>query len=153
MMMKFFVRHSLPLVVSIFSVVASTAGAAGVLTVQVGSPPPPPTVLINHLDTWRWHKGTNAPGVGWQTNADASLDATWGTGPGGFGYSDDTANETNQCRTILSDMRGTGAGNYSTFYIRKSIQIAQAVDPTAHIQLTMDYDDAFVAYLDGAEVA
>src|ERR1043166_1359639 len=152
MMIKFFARHSLTLVVSIFSAV-STAEAAGLLTVQVGSPPPPPTVLVNHLDTWRWHKGTNAPVAGWQTTADASLDSTWGTGPGGFGYSDDTANQTNQCRTILSDMRGTGAGNYSTFYIRKSIQIAQAVDPTAHIQLTMDYDDAFVAYLDGAEVA
>src|SRR4051794_35837082 len=65
-----------------------TSQAAGVLTVQVGAPAPPPTTLVNHLDTWRWHKGTNAPTVGWQTIADASLDATWGTGAGGFGYAD-----------------------------------------------------------------
>ena len=82
-------------------------GQSGYLTVQVGSAAPPPTSLVDHTNTWRWHKGTNAATVGWQTSTDASLDATWGSGPGGFGYSNDTANETNQCRTILSDMSGT----------------------------------------------
>jgi hypothetical protein len=109
-------------------------------------------VLVDHFTVWNWHKGTNAPAIGWQTNADASLGTTWGSGPGGFGYSTDTPNETNQCRTILGDMSGTTAANYSTFYIRKSFQITNAVDSAMHIQFTMDYDDAFVAYLDGAEV-
>jgi len=122
--------------------------AAGVLTVQVGSPPPPPTTLINHLDTWNWHKGTNAPTAGWQTLADGSLDATWGTGPGGFGYADNV-NETNQVRTVLSDM----LNRYTTFYYRKSFTTSGSTDPNAHLQLTVDYDDGFIAYLDGVEIA
>src|SRR6476661_6573240 len=86
------------------------------LTVQVGSAPPPPAPLVQHTDTWRWHKGTNAPTAGWQTLPDASLDTTWGSGPGGFGYADNTS-ETQLCQTVLFDMSGTSATNYSTFYI------------------------------------
>ena len=120
------------------------------LTVQIGSaaPPPVPVPLVNHGDTWYYHKGTNAPVVGWQTAADASLGGQWLTGPGGIGYSTDTAGETNKCLIILTDMRT----NYSTIYFRRTFSVAGAVDPAAHIQLTMDYDDGFVAYLDGVEV-
>lgn len=135
------------------AVVPFNSPAAGALTVQVGSGGPPPAVLVDHFGTWNWHKGTNAPAFGWQTIPDGALGAAWGSGPGGFGYSRDTTNETNQCRTVLSDMSGTSATNFSTFYIRKSFEITNTVDPAQHIQLTMDYDDAFVAYLDGAEVA
>jgi hypothetical protein len=129
-----------------------TAVVAQQFTLQIGSPAPPPTILVNHTNTWRFHKGTNAPQSGWTNIADVNLDSTWGSGPGGFGYSTDTPNETNQCRTILSDMRGSLPANYSTFYIRKSFEITEALDPSMHIQLTVDYDDAFVAYLDGKEV-
>ena len=117
-------------------------------TVQVGSAAPPPTPLVNHGDSWRWHKGTNAPVVGWQTNADATLGGQWLTGNGGFGYSTDTAGETNNCQTILTDMRNL----YSTLYFRRTFQVVSALDTNAHIQLTMDYDDGFVAYLDGVEL-
>jgi hypothetical protein len=141
------------IVLNCLLLLAGNLGAAsGVLTMQVGPPALPPTPLVNHLDTWSWHKGTNAPEVGWQTTPDGSLSAAWGSGPGGFGYSDDTPNETNQCRTILSDMKGAAANNYGSFYIRKTFSIANAVDPAVHIQLTMDYDDQFVAYLDGTEL-
>src|SRR4051812_39723843 len=64
------------------------ASAAGVLTVQLGSAPLPPTPLVNHNDTWAYHKGTNAPQAGWQTIADGTLNADWGSAPGGFGYGD-----------------------------------------------------------------
>lgn len=141
------------LVMTVIAVVPFNSLAAGVLTVQVGSGAPPPAGLLDHFTTWNWHKGTNAPAIGWQSIAEASLGAEWGSGPGGFGYSRDTTNETNQCHTILSDMSGTSATNYSTLYIRKSFEITNTLDPAPHIQLTMDYDDAFVAYLDGTEVA
>ena len=52
------------------------------LTVQVGTPPASPTPLVNHGDSWRYHKGTNAPVVGWQTSLDASLGVQWPTGNG-----------------------------------------------------------------------
>src|SRR5262252_7286899 len=71
--------------------------------------------LVNHGDTWRWHKGNTPLQTNWKTVGDASLDGTWLTGAGGFGYSADTINETNQCRTILTDMRN----GYTTLYMRK----------------------------------
>ena len=43
---------------------------------------------------------TSGPQANWKTVAEASLDATWLSGPGGFGYADNVT-ETNQCRTIL----------------------------------------------------
>ncbi len=125
---------------------------AQIFTVQVGAPPGSPTSLVEHTNIWRWHKGTNAPTSGWQTNTDASLDSTWGTGPGGFGYSSDTASETSQCRTVLFDMRGTTATNYSTFYIRKTFTIESGVDTNLHLRLTMDWDDGFIAWFDGVYI-
>ncbi len=141
-----FVRKLLPVLV-IFVAVSVRAQN---ITVQVGSgaPPPPPTPLVNHGDAWFFHKGTNAPVTGWQTNTDGSLGAQWLTSNGGLGYSADTAGETNNCQTILPDMRNT----YSTLYFRRTFSVASAVDPTAHLRLTMDYDDGFVAYLDGVEI-
>src|SRR5436190_11175301 len=74
-------------------------------TVQIGSPPPPPNVLVNHTNVWRFHKGTNAPQAGWTNITDVNLDSTWGSGPGGFGYASNT-NETQLCQTLLTDMAG-----------------------------------------------
>ncbi|HEY0550083.1 MAG TPA: right-handed parallel beta-helix repeat-containing protein, partial [Verrucomicrobiae bacterium] len=127
------------------------AAVAQNLTVQVGAPPLPPTPLVEHTNIWHWHKGTNAPVVGWQTVSDAGLDATWGSGPGGFGYNTDntTPNETNECRTVLFDMSGTTVTNYSTFYIRRTFTVDSGVDTNLHIQLAMDWDDGFIAWLDG----
>ena len=121
---------------------------AQVFTVQVGTAPAAPETIVNRTNLWRWHKGTNMPVAGWQTNLDATLGAEWLTGQGGFGYSADTAGETNNCRTILTDMQN----NYRTLYIRREFQITSAVDSSARLRLTMDYDDGFVAYLDGVEI-
>jgi len=115
------------------------------LTVQVGSPAPPPTPLVNHGDTWSWHKGTNAPQASWQTIDDATLDATWSSSAGGFGYGD--AGIVGEA-TTLSDM----LNRYTTFFIRRTFTIGTQVDTTRHLMLTVDYDDAFLAYLDGVEI-
>src|SRR6266850_6247483 len=106
------------------------------------------TTLVNHGDAWHYRKGTNAAQLDWKTATDASLDATWQVGNGGFGYADN-APETQLCQTILSDMRS----NYSTFFMRKSITIAAGVDTNQHLSLTMDWDDGFIAWLDGAFLA
>src|SRR4051794_34736041 len=117
------------------------------LTVQVGSTAPPPVPVVNHGDSWRYHKGTNAAVGGWQTAPDGGLGPLWLTGNGGIGYADNTP-ETVNCQTLLADMRNL----YSTFYMRREFQIASQVDTNAHLRLTMDFDDAFVAYLDGVEI-
>ena len=100
--------------------------------------------LVNHGDAWRYRKGTSAPQSNWKTAADGALDATWLTGNGGIGYANNTP-ETSQCQTLLTDM----LNSYTTVYLRKTFQVASAVGATNHLKLTMDWDDGFIAWLDG----
>lgn len=103
------------------------------------------TPLVNHGDVWRYHKGSTPPQSNWKTVADGSLDGSWLSGPGGLGYGDgDDA-------TLLSDMQGTSG--YTTLYIRRQFQVADSADPALHLRLTIDWDDAYVAYLDGVEIS
>jgi hypothetical protein len=100
------------------------------------------TTQVSHGEQWHYRKGTNAPQANWKTATDASLDTTWATGPGGLGYGDgDDA-------TVLSDMQN----RYTTVYIRRTFTVTNALDTNQNILLTMDWDDGFVAYLDGAEL-
>ena len=122
--------------------------AQGNLTLQIGSSAAPPAPLVNHGDTWRYHLGTSAPAVGWETNDDSTLDGTWLAGAGGFGYSTDNSSETNLCKTIVTSM----LNGPTTLYIRRTFTITDAPDPGQHLRLTVDWDDGFVAYLDGVEV-
>jgi hypothetical protein len=101
--------------------------------------------LVSHSDVWRYRKDTTALPAGWKTVTDASLNATWLTGAGGFGYADNTT-ETSLCGTLLNDMKGS----YSTVAVRKSFTVTTTIDPTLHLQLTADFDDGFIAWLDGA---
>jgi hypothetical protein len=133
-------------VLSILSALAGRAGAQGLFTIQVG-PPNPPISLVAHTNTWRYHKGTNAPPAGWQTNAEATLGNMWATGSGGFGYADNSTEVTN-VQTSLPDM----LNRYTTFYARRSFDITNAIDPDRELMLRMDWDDGFVAWLDGAEL-
>src|SRR5580765_1059287 len=100
--------------------------------------------LVAHGDVWRYRKERSAPSAGWKTADDSVLDASWLSDRGGFGYADNTA-ETSFCQTLLSDM----SGGYSTLAMRKSFQITTAPDPALHLSLTMDFDDGFIAWLDG----
>lgn len=103
------------------------------------------TSLVNHGDSWRYHKGNTAAQADWKTTTDLGLDATWLSGNGGFGYADN-APEVALVQTPLSDMQN----NYTTVFIRRTFQISSAVDPAMHLMLTMDWDDGFIAWLDGA---
>src|SRR3954465_5728582 len=100
--------------------------------------------LVSHSDVWRYRKQTTATPVGWKTATDASLNATWLSGAGGFGYADNTT-ETSLCGTLFNDMKGS----YSTVAMRKSFDVTTAIDPTLHLQLTVDFDDGFIAWLEG----
>lgn len=101
-----------------------------------------PTPLVDRADTWRYRKGTSAPQTNWASVSDASLDASWLSGPGGFGYGDgDDA-------TVLSDM----LNGYITVYTRASFTVTPAMDPARHLRLTLDYDDGCIVYLNGTEV-
>lgn len=109
---------------------------------------PANTPLVSPDDLWRFHRGTNAPVTLWKTAPDAALDASWLEGQGGFGYAD-SAPETVHCRTLLPDMKG----HYTTLYVRKVFHVPVTIDAPNHLYLTVDWDDGFVAWLDGDRVA
>ncbi len=91
-------------------------------------------------DLWRYWKGTAEPPPAW--NQPGFDDAGWAEGPSGFGYGDgDDA-------TVLSDMQNA----YLSLYTRRSFEVVQ---PSAfdRLELTVDWDDGFVAYVNGLEVA
>ncbi|MBN1443168.1 MAG: hypothetical protein JXA90_10685 [Planctomycetes bacterium] len=97
-------------------------------------------VLVKIGDTWRYFKGTEEPWISWK-EIDFD-DSSWLKGPSGFGYSD------NDDATVLSDMQN----NYWSVYLRKAVEIPD-LSQARLLQLGVDYDDGFVAYFNGIEVA
>ncbi|MCK4958690.1 MAG: hypothetical protein KAT00_04810, partial [Planctomycetes bacterium] len=101
---------------------------------------PPQGLPVMEGDDWAYFKGTEEPPAEW-TLIDFD-DSQWLTGPTGIGYADgDDA-------TVLSDMQGS----YISVYARK-VFIASEPNDVARLLLSMDYDDSFVAYLNGVEIA
>lgn len=103
--------------------------------------------LVNFNDTWRYRKGTSAPQSDWKTVADGSLDASWLSGLGFIGYGDGTPG------TTLSDMRQVSGGSagYRMVHLRKTFT-ATGLAATDELVLETDYDDAFIAFIDGVYV-
>ena len=97
-------------------------------------------IVFAQGDTWKYFKGTSFPGSNW--NNTGFDDTSWLSGPTGIGYADgDDA-------TILSDMQN----NYLTVYMRKILLIDTPAD-ISNMTFTVDYDDGFVAFINGQEVA
>ncbi len=92
---------------------------------------------------WRYFPGTAEPSevpLDW-TTLEFSAES-WLEGAGGFGYGDDDD------QTILDDMENS----YSSLYIRREFTLS-GLENFRRLVLTMDYDDAYVAYLNGVEIA
>ncbi|MBK8567124.1 MAG: lamin tail domain-containing protein [Saprospiraceae bacterium] len=88
-------------------------------------------------DTWQyWTEESSLP-TDW--NQIGSSNANWQSGMGGFGYGDG------------DDNTPVAAGSLAFFY-RQKFTVSAPGQLVAAI-LSMDYDDAFVAYLNGVEVA
>ncbi len=91
--------------------------------------------VVFDWDVWRYLVPVTEPDAAWRT---LSFDDTnWLSGPGGFGYGDDDD------RTIVGPARSVY--QRITFTISDTSKIGFAV-------LHVDYDDAFVAYLNGIEI-
>ncbi|MDG1427339.1 MAG: CotH kinase family protein [Crocinitomicaceae bacterium] len=91
--------------------------------------------VVYESDTWRYLVPTSAVTSTWNTLA--FNDASWSTGPGGFGYGDGDDATT----------FGVSASCYQRIIF--SITDLSAIDKAI---FNIDYDDAFVAYLNGVEI-
>ena len=93
------------------------------------------TVVFDN-DSWKYLEGTYEPDTNWRKLA--FNDASWLQGIGGVGYGDADDN------TIINPV--TSLYLRKTFTIIDTSEIAEAI-------LHVDYDDAFVAYLNNVEIA
>lgn len=93
--------------------------------------------LIHADNIWKYLTPFSNPDPAWK-NFEFD-DSNWMEGPGGFGRGDDDDN------TILPD-------TVRTVYIRKNFSIVDTSLISSAL-LQVDYDDAFVAYLNGVEIA
>jgi len=99
--------------------------------------------LVSPGDTWKFFKGTEPPSSPFDAwKAIDFDDSNWQTGPGGFGYGD------NDDATVLDDMQG----NYVSVYVRKEFS-ASSLAADQVVTFEIDYDDGFIAYLNGTEIA
>ncbi len=93
------------------------------------------TAVFNN-DTWRYFIGNSQPESDWKSGNFA--DTLWTIGIGGFGYGDNDDNTlTGECYSVY--LR-------HNFDIRDTSKLDMAV-------LNMDYDDGFIAYINGIEIA
>jgi len=98
--------------------------------------------LVGEGDTWRFFRGVSAPPADWNEIDFNAEDAGWESGPSGFGYGDEDD------ATVINDM----ADNYLALYVRIEFDVPEEL-AEAWLQLRVRYDDSFVAYIDGEEVA
>jgi hypothetical protein len=119
---------------------------------------PPETPLVQLGDSWRYFKGTEEPSdpiTAWRVADFNDRGDTWfpgctdsATTASGFDYGTGIGyGDGDDCEELV-DMQGS----YSSIYMRRAFSVA---NPEAISQLTLavDYDDGFVAYINGKEVA
>lgn len=92
---------------------------------------------VYESDTWHYKIGTSNPPVDW--NKIGFDDSIWSSGPGGFGYGDG------------DDASVVPTGTLSVYY-RRTFDVSNLNDIVRAV-FSMDYDDGFIAYLNGQEIA
>ncbi|TAL00125.1 MAG: hypothetical protein EPO07_10145, partial [Verrucomicrobia bacterium] len=101
------------------------------------------TVITNGA-TWRWRKGTNevsSPNTLWR--GVGFNDSSWTIGSAPFHYGEGLTGGT-----LLSDM----SGNYSCIFLRIPFVITNVTEISL-MQFVINYDDGFVAWINGTESA
>jgi len=96
------------------------------------------TVLITQNAIWKHNAGGTDLGATWKEKN--YNDAGWLSGPAPLGFGE------TYIKTILPSKR-------TTYYFRNSFMLAEPVAVIRQLTLSANYDDGFVAYLNGQEVA
>lgn len=92
--------------------------------------------LLHTNVEWKYLEATSEPAAGWQLPS--FDDSAWKVGRGGIGYGDDDDS------TVVPVVKA--------IYLRTTFDVVHK-DSIFQLLLDIDYDDAFVAYLNGKEVA
>lgn len=93
-------------------------------------------LLVNAADEWNYLVPSSEVPESW-TSLEYD-DSSWSSGQGGFGYGDDDD--------------GTVISTTLSVYMRKKFSLDQ-IDRVLLAALAMDYDDGYIAYLNGTEIA
>jgi hypothetical protein len=93
--------------------------------------------VIDWGDDWKYRLGNSEPPVSWKNLG--FDDQSWLTGSSGFGYGD------NDDSTIVLN-------TLNSVYVRKIFNV-QDVNDILSVILHVDFDDSFVAYINGVEVS
>jgi hypothetical protein len=145
-----------------YSVAATVDGFNCTALTCTTTPPRPPerVVFVEVGDAWSFFRGMSAPSVpGTDWRRPTFDDAAWETGPTGIGYADaDDATVLDDMMEITVDDPVTPEDDrqpgYASFYCRRDFtNSAGAVGAGEFLVLEVDYDDGFVAFLNGTEVA
>ncbi len=97
-------------------------------------------------DEWRWRAGDSEPSASWHERT--FDDSDWEQGAGGFGYS----SNPEELRQVRTEPRGLAAGDYTSLYLRAAFDLGD-IEALEGLSLRLLYDDSFVAYLNGVEIA
>jgi outer membrane protein assembly factor BamB len=117
---------------------AAPVAMQGVKASREAAVPPGSTAVVPPHAKWRYLAGSDPPEDWIEPGFDAN---DWRESEAGFGYGD------NDDRTALSDM----LGRYARVSVRTEFDGA-ALDGAGALTIMMNYDDAFIAWLNGHEV-
>ncbi|NNE55063.1 MAG: hypothetical protein HKN32_03510, partial [Flavobacteriales bacterium] len=92
--------------------------------------------IVMDSDIWKYFPGTEDPGIGW--TSPAFNDSSWDEGPGGFGFGDDDDG------TVVTDV--------VSIFMRNQFTVEDINDINL-MSFHADFDDGFIAYLNGVEIA
>lgn len=119
------------------ALVALAAAWAPVATAQ-------PVTLVARQSSWRWFAGNAQPAADWQNPG--FDDTGWAAGPGPLGYG-----EAFIATTV--PWGPSSSSKWITTYFRKSFTFVGDPSAIETLRMTASFDDGFVAYLNGIEVA
>jgi len=116
---------------------------ANALMLRATEPAPEQDAVVKG-STWRYRKGTaeaSSPAYAWRSGADGFDDSAWDQGAAPFGYGPLSYGTT-------LDMRN----NCASLFLRRTFTM-QEPDAVSALALAVDYDDGFILWLNGEEIA
>ena len=117
-----------------------SAGPGGPIVLPPPPQPLPPvvTTTIAKKSTWKYYRGEGEPATGWKEKVYTDGDWVSGNGPLGFG-------EPGVATQLPA--------GHMTYYFRKVFSLSGDPSKYTKLMLNVNYDDGFVLYLDGRELA